>query len=129
MIAPDEVITAFYHASNQHDAVAVSQLYLPQGWHEEAALGKCKTGQQAVRQGLSAFFRLLPDAQWQINARVNSADNVLVFYRLLGHAVQAEQPAKPLVIEGVHLFILSPEGIIGVRDYWDLAQFKQQMAA
>lgn len=126
--SPGDVIAAFYHAYNAHDADAASQLYTEEGWHEEVAMGKRKSGSQAVRQGLESLFRMLPDVRWTVNAQVNSADNVVVFYRMSGNLAPADKPARLLTLDGVHLFTLSPAGIDGVRDYWDLAHFKQQMA-
>ncbi|MEA9391261.1 nuclear transport factor 2 family protein [Acerihabitans sp. TG2] len=135
-LTPDPLISAFYQAYNHHDAGSASRLYTDQGWHEEMALGKRNVGQEAIAHGLASLFNLITDVQWTVLSQVACADHRVVFYRMNGMITRtstdtvpsAGRSATPLVLDGVHLFCVSPAGIENVRDYWNVAHFKQQMA-
>lgn len=134
MSSPDQIVDAFYRAYNSHDAVAATALYAEDGRHEEIAMGADRQGRNALRGGLEGFFLMMPDVRWRERQRIHSAAHVAVLYEMAGtfvpqpRAGEAAKPARPVTLAGLHLFEIVEGRIAATRDYWDKAQFLQQIA-
>ena len=133
MTTPDEIVSSFYDAYNRHDAVAAVGLYEEACSHADVAFGAVREGRAALVEGLSGFFRMMPDAVWRERERVVSGASVAVVYTLTGHVAPRGRPgeapaaARAIDLPGIHLFELGEGGIRSTRDYWDAAEFRRQM--
>lgn len=128
------ILDAFYSAYAERDAARAGALYPEDGWHEEVAMSKRRTGREAVAEGLAGFFRMLPDVTWSEEQRILSGRQAAVLYTMRGtftprpkEGAEAPQP-KTVVLKGLHLFEFSDDGLIGTKDLWNLDSFKQQIA-
>ncbi|TNE66050.1 nuclear transport factor 2 family protein [Celeribacter ethanolicus] len=127
------LIDAFYAAYNRHDAEAATRLYATEGRHDEIAMGKSRTGHEALRDGLTGFFNMLPDVTWTPHQTVRSADHIAVFYHMTGTFTprpsdKAPDPApKPVALDGMHLFQRAGDEIVRTQDYWDKDAFLAQI--
>ncbi len=127
------VVDAFYAAYNRHDADAAAALYSMDGRHDEIAMGNSRSGREALRDGLSCFFKMLPDVQWTPRSSVRSADHIAVFYHMTGTFTprptkDSRLPAaKQVALDGMHLLKLAGDEIVLTQDYWDKDQFLAQI--
>lgn len=123
------LIDRFYAAYSARDAQAVALLYHPDGWHEEVAMGKRRTGHEALAGGLEGFWRMLPDVAWNRAGFVRSAETVAVPYHMTGTFTGKDGVAHPIALDGLHLFEFRDGLLAGTRDLWDIEEFKAQMAS
>lgn len=126
-------IDAFYAAYNRHDWPAAVALYAPEGQHYEAAMGKTRTGAEALLAGLRGFGGMLPDVHWAETDRIVSGDHVVARYTMTGtftprptDAVPDPRP-RPVTLPGVHLFTLADGLVAATADYWDKDAFLAQI--
>lgn len=123
------LIDRFYAAYAARDAAGAAALYHADGVHEEVAMGKSRTGHDALQQGLEGFWRMLPDVAWQRQGYIRAGDHVAVPYRMTGtFSGGADAAPRRIALDGLHLFVLQGGLIAASRDMWDLDLFKQQMA-
>ena len=126
-----ETIDAFYSAYNDHDPNAAASLYGPEGRHREVAQERLIEGRGAIRDTLEHFLRCFPDATWAPAAVLVDGHRAAVAYVLTGTLQAPLGPFEPheqqLRLEGLHLFHLSPLGIVETADYWDSGTFGRQM--
>lgn len=123
------LVDRFYAAYAGRDAFAAAALYHGDGWHEEVALGKRRTGRDALVEGLQGFWRMLPDVAWARRGYVRAADTVAVPYHMTGTFTPRGDGATPrkVALDGVHLFEFRDGLIAGTRDMWDLDLFRAQI--
>jgi predicted ester cyclase len=129
----EAIATAYLAAHNAHDARTVGDLYAPQGRHREMATRAERTGGDAIADGLDSFLRAFPDAAWDYEPPVIDGGRIAVAYSLTGTLRGALGPFRPagqsLVLAGLVLIEVAPDGIRSTRDYWDAATFGRQMQA
>lgn len=121
------LIDRFYAAYAVRDTAGAVALYLPDGTHEEVAMGKSRTGHAALAQGLDGFWRMLPDVAWHRRGYIRAADHVAVPYRMTATFTASDGAARPIALDGLHLFQLQDGLIARSRDMWDADLFKAQM--
>lgn len=127
------LLEAFYTAYNGHDSTAAAALYLPDGWHDEIAMGGHREGRDDLASGLAGFFDMLPDVTFFPGPVLRSADWRVVNYRMTGtftpRAKEGENPPRPrqITLNGLHLFLIRENQIQGTRDYWDKDAFLAQI--
>lgn len=132
MLSHDQLIDQFYDCYNRHDASAATALYAADGQHVEVAMGKTRTGRDALQAGLQGFFQMMPDVAWRERERIRSGDSAAVVYTMTGHVAPrptAETPvAKPVELPGLHLFKFADGQLVETQDLWDKANFLAQIA-
>ncbi len=122
-----DLIDRFYAAYAARDATGAAALYAPDGRHDEVAMGKSRQGREALAQGLEGFWRMLPDVTWTRLGYIRAADHVAVTYHMTGTFTGKDGRARPIALDGLHLFEI-PDGLLTVtKDLWDLDLFKAQM--
>ncbi|MBW6417629.1 nuclear transport factor 2 family protein [Celeribacter sp. PS-C1] len=127
------LVDAFYAAYNRHDADAATALYALEGRHDEIAMGKSRSGHDALRDGLNGFFRMLPDVSWTPRESVRSAEHIAIFYSMTGTFTPRPTEAQPapapkaVELDGMHLFKFDGDEIVLTQDYWDKDQFMAQI--
>ncbi len=122
------LIDRFYAAYAARDAAGAAALYHPDGWHDEVAMAKRRSGHQALAAGLEGFWRMLPDVAWHRTGYVRSGTQVAVPYRMTGTFTGKDGMARSIALDGLHLFHLRDGALEGTADLWDLDLFKAQMA-
>jgi predicted ester cyclase len=124
------LIDRFYEAYALRDAAAAAALYHADGWHEEVAMAKRRDGHKALIEGLTGFWRMLPDVTWDRRGFIRSGDQVAVPYQLSATFTPRGEPALPrkITLDGLHIFAFSDGLLTGTKDMWDLDLFKMQMS-
>lgn len=123
------LIDRFYAAYAARDAAGAAALYHPDGWHDEVAMSKRRTGAEALAAGLEGFFRMLPDVAWHRRTLILSGTEAAVSYHMTGTFTGKDGKTRPIALDGLHLFQFRDGLIQGSRDLWNLDHFKAQMAA
>lgn len=120
------LIERFYAAYAARDAAAAAALYHDDGWHEDVAVEKRRTGHADLAKGLEGFFRMLPDVAWERRGAIRAGDHVAVPYRMTGTFTGRDGRERPIALEGLHLFLVRDGRLDHTRDFWDLDLFKAQ---
>ena len=124
------LIDRFYEAYASRDAEAAAALYHADGWHEEVAMGKRRSGHTALAEGLTGFWRMLPDVAWERRGYIRAGNQIAVPYHMTGTFTPRGEDTNPrkIAIDGLHIFEISDGLLTGTKDMWDLDLFKAQMS-
>ncbi len=124
------LIDRFYSAYTSRDAEGAASLYHPDGWHEEVAMAKRRQGHAALAEGLTGFWRMLPDVAWERRGYIRSGNQVAVPYRMTGTFTPRGDNSQPrrIALDGLHIFEFQDGLLAGTKDMWDLDLFKAQMS-
>ncbi|AMY70483.1 nuclear transport factor 2 family protein [Frigidibacter mobilis] len=128
-----DLIDAFYRAYNAGQAEAAVALYAGDGCHVEAASGQARQGHEALLKGLRGFLGMLDGLRFEIARPVRAGAKVVVPYVMHGvmtrdlGAMQAR--GQIIALHGVHLFEIADGRIVQTTDFWDIDEFKAQVAA
>ncbi len=124
------LIDLFYTAYTSRDADKAASLYHADGWHEEVAMAKRREGRIALAEGLTGFWRMLPDVAWERRGYIHAGNQVAVPYHMTGTFTPRGEGATPrtIALDGLHIFEISDGLLIGTKDMWDLDLFKAQMS-
>ena len=122
-----DLIDRFYAAYAARDASAAATLYAADGRHDEVAMGKSRQGHEALTQGLEGFWRMLPDVAWERRGYIRAANHVAVPYHMTGTFTGKDGLARPIALDGLHLFEIRGGHLTVTKDLWDLDLFKAQM--
>lgn len=124
------LIDLFYTAYASHDADKAASLYHADGWHEEVAMAKRREGHTALAEGLTGFWRMLPDVAWERRGYIRAGNQIAVPYHMTGTFTPRGEGATPrkIALDGLHIFEISDGLLIGTKDMWDLDLFKAQMS-
>lgn len=127
----DERIDSFYESYNAHDAARAAALYRAGGSHSDHALAKVSRGAAEIEQGLVRFFAMIPDIRFSEKKRIVAANRAVVLYEMSGNlhhkSKNGEESVSPVDLSGVHCFFVEDEKLSSTEDYWDMAEFKQQI--
>ena len=124
------LVDRFYEAYASRNAEGAASLYHADGWHEEVAMGKRREGHSALAEGLTGFWRMLPDVAWERRGYIRAGDQIAVPYHMTGTFTPRGEDATPrkISLDGLHLFDIRDGLLTGTKDMWDLDLFKAQMS-
>lgn len=124
------LVDQFYGAYASRNAEGAASLYHADGWHEEVAMGKRREGHSALAEGLTGFWRMLPDVAWERRGYIRAGDQIAVPYHMTGTFTPRGEDATPrkISLDGLHLFEIRDGLLTGTKDMWDLGLFKAQMS-
>ncbi|MEI4473838.1 nuclear transport factor 2 family protein [Frigidibacter sp. MR17.24] len=128
-----ELIAAFYRAYNSGDAAAAVALYAGDGAHVEAASGQSRTGAAALQKGLAGFLGMFDGLRFDTQPPVRAGSKAVVTYVMHGTVNRDLGPlparGKAVALRGVHLFEIEDGAIRRTTDFWDMDDFRAQVAA
>jgi uncharacterized protein (TIGR02246 family) len=125
--AAQRLIADFYRAYNAHDAESAAALYRDDGAHLDMARGSSRSGRAAVRDGLRGFFGAFEDLSWTVTSVHVGKEQHAAIYVMRGCA-DREGARRPIALTGVHTFKVDGASLAETRDYWNLDEFRRQLA-
>ncbi|MDP3339275.1 nuclear transport factor 2 family protein [Frigidibacter sp.] len=132
-MAYQDLIDDFYRAYNTGQAEAAVALYAEDGAHVEAASGQARQGHEALLKGLRGFLGMLDGLRFETSRPVRAGAKVVVPYVMHGVMTRDLGPmqarGQKIALHGVHLFEIAEGRIVQTTDFWDMDDFKAQVAA
>lgn len=127
------LITAFYRAYAAGEAEAAAALYTEDAFHAEAASGQATPGREAILKGLSGFLSIFDGLHFATEMPIRAGTKVLVLYLMTGTVTRnlgsLPSKGKPVSLRGAHLSELVGDRIASSTDFWDMDDFRAQVAA
>ncbi len=126
-------IEALHAAYNRHDADAAADLYVAAACHQDVALDRTAVGRTAIRDGLVPLFEAIPDVEWATEKVIANGDRASASYLMRGTLQHDLGPfaasGQRLALPGLHVLETDSAGRIERSiDFWDSAEFSQQVA-
>ncbi|ASV88099.1 snoaL-like domain protein (plasmid) [Ochrobactrum quorumnocens] len=124
------LVDQFYNAYASRDADCAVSLYHADGWHEEVAMGTRREGHAALSEGLTGFWRMLPDVAWERLGYIRAGNQIAIPYHMTGTFRPRGEDTAPrkISLDGLHIFEVRGALLTGTKDMWDLDVFKAQMS-
>ena len=126
-----DVVRKLYAAYDNHDHVAIQQLYRDDATHDEISQSKTKKGSVEIAAGMEKLFTWLPDIRWQVRTTIAGADGTIAVAYVM-HATAPRRDgathSKSISLRGVQLVEVEDGQIRHSEDYWDAATFQRQLS-
>lgn len=123
-MTPDETVTAFITAIERMDVDAAAELLATTVVYENVPM-QAVTGREVVRESLTNFLSTMTHVEWPVSVQVATGNHVAN-----ERVDRFKFEAGWLEVRVAGFFEIDDDGLIAVwRDYFDLAEFTNQMAA
>lgn len=123
-MTPDETVTAFISAIERMDVDAAANLLAVDVLYENVPMQPV-TGRDVVRESLTRFLATMSKVEWPVSVQVTTGNHVA---NERVDRFKFENGWLEVRVAG--FFEIDDDGLIAVwRDYFDLAEFSDQMAA
>lgn len=131
MKTPREVVEAWVAAFNRRDAHAAAALYHEDATSVQVAAGEPAVGQQAILEGLLAFFRAFPDNFTKVENLFQDGEWAIVEWTgggtWRGEFIGRAPNGKLFMLRGCGFFHVTDGKIRFQRGYWDKATWFGQL--
>jgi steroid delta-isomerase-like uncharacterized protein len=117
---------------SSHDLDGLMQILTDDVVYEDVALGELKRGKDAVRAFAGEFFSRIPDVTLELASNfatpTQGGAEWVMRGTQTGSFVQARDGDKRFELRGASILEFANGRICRVSDYWDKANFREQVA-